>query len=95
MNLGGVPKHLQMPTHLIPLSPAVVDFGASHEIGEVSVLPVTAGRQCPMSLLYAQGHQVLGGEAKSLPLKVPTWAPREHESFVSLHPKSFFFFYSP
>lgn len=78
VNMGGVPKHLQMPTHLAPfslppsapLSPAGMCFGASHEIGEVCTSPVTAGCRCPMSLLRAQGHQALGGEAKSLPTGV-------------------------
>lgn len=80
VNLGIVPKHLpiSLPTDLAPfslppsapLSPAGMCFGASHEIGEVSTSPVTAGCRCPMSLLCAQGHRALGGEAKSLPAGV-------------------------
>lgn len=107
VNLGGVPKHLQMPTHLAPfslppsppLSPAGMCFGASHEIGEVCTSPVTAGCRCPMSLLRAQGHQALGGEAKSLPTGVLGASEGSHPgpqgalSLVSLQPRSFF--YSP
>lgn len=52
VNMGGVPKHLQMPTHLAPFS-----------------LPPSPPLS-PMSLLCAQGHQALGGEAKSLPTGV-------------------------